>query len=68
MFDMVASIVNLIIPDSAAEIVFINLWDNRERGMPLCKVKFAKRDIAIKTTKEFDAKKEKDKIMEDWEF
>lgn len=36
--------------------------------MPLCKVKFAKRDIAIKTTKEFDAKKEKDKIMEDWEF
>ena len=45
MFEMVTTIVNLII---RARIVFIYLGINRERGIPLCEVKFTDREVAIR--------------------
>ena len=55
--EMVAEVVNSIVPGSADRIVFINLGGNRERAIPLCEVKFADRETAIKIRKEFAAKK-----------
>ena len=66
--EMVAEVVNSIVPGSAGKIVFINLGGNRERAIPLCEVKFTDRDTAIKIRKEFAAKKREGMISEDWEF
>ena len=55
--EMVAKIVQSTVPGLAAKIVFINLGGNRERAIPLCEVKFADRETAIKIQKEFAAKK-----------
>ena len=55
--EMVAEVVNSIVPGSAARIVFVNLGGNRDRAIPLCEVKFADRETAIKIRKDFAAKK-----------
>ena len=55
--EMVAGVVNSIVPGSATKIVFINLGGNRDRAIPLCEVKFADRETAIQIRKEFAAKK-----------
>ena len=55
--EMVAEVVNSIVPGSAAKIVFVNLGGNRDRAIPLCEVKFADRETAIKIRKDFAAKK-----------
>ena len=55
--DMVAPLVDSIVPESSKEIAFINLAGNKERDIPLCEVKFKSRDIAIKIRREFAAKK-----------
>jgi hypothetical protein len=55
--DMVAPLVDSIVPESSKEIAFINLAGNKERDIPLCEVKFKNRDIAIKIRREFAAKK-----------
>ena len=55
--DMVAPLVDSIVPESSKEIAFINLAGNKERDIPLCEVKFKNRDIAIKIRREFAAQK-----------
>ena len=55
--EMVAPVINSIIPESAKEIVFINLAGNKDRDIPLCDVKFKTKEMAIKIRREFAAKK-----------
>ena len=55
--EMVAPVVNSIVPESAKEIVFINLAGNKDRNIPLCDVKFKTKEMAMKIRREFAAKK-----------
>jgi hypothetical protein len=54
---MVDPIVNSIVPESAGMIMFINQGGNKDRGIPLCEVKFTNKDVAIKIRKSFAEQK-----------
>ena len=57
LHEMIDPIVNSIVPDSSGMILFINQGGNKDRGIPLCEVKFSNKDVAIKIRKSFAEQK-----------
>ena len=57
LHEMIDPIVNMIVPESSGMIMFINQGGNKDRGIPLCEVKFKNKDVAIKIRKSFAEQK-----------